>query len=168
MRTRRLIQVLAAAAALALLPVGCDGESSHDRASDRQTNAPQAAGTAPEQPHACARTVVLASGDIRGQAIGATLWALPFEPLPFFAGHEVKIVWRMTGSGSPQFTVTGPSGEDPDVLQWGPEQHIDSTWNRPGDEWGTGFRFTDPGCWRVTVRRDQGAGSIWVRVVDRT
>jgi hypothetical protein len=93
---------------------------------------------------------------------------LPFKSLPFIAGQEVKIAWRMTGSGPPRFTVIGPSGEDADVLQWGPEGHIDSTWKRPGDEWGTGFRFTHVGCWRITVRRDNAAGSISVRVVDQT
>lgn len=167
MLARPLIRGLAAAA-LTLLLLGCDGDSSSERAFDRQTDAPQATDTAPRRPQTCARPNRQGTGDIQGQATGAILWALPFAPLPFVAGHEVKIVWRMTGSGSPQFTATGPSGEDPDVLQWGPEVHLDSTWNRPGDEWGTGFRFTDAGCWRITVRRDDGAGSIWVRVVDQT
>jgi hypothetical protein len=166
-RSGRMVHVIAAAVAVALALIGCDGQSSDERTSDRQLNAAEANGPAPERPPKCARPEVLGTGDIRGHATGATLWALPFEPLPFVAGHEVKIVWRMTGSGPPRFTVTGPNGEDPDALQWGPEEHLDSTWNRPGDEWGTGFRFTDPGCWRITVRRDQGDGSIRVRVVDR-
>lgn len=56
--------------------------------------------------------------DIEGRAVDATLWALPFETLPFQSGAEVKIVWRMTGSGPPQFTVVGPAGEDPHALRW--------------------------------------------------
>ena len=120
------------------------------------------------EPQTCARPDRRGTGDIQGQATGATLWALPFASVPFRTGHEVKIVWRMTGSGSPRFTATGPSGEDPDALQWGPEEHFGSSWMRPGDEWGTGFRFTDAGCWRITVRRDDGSGSIWVRVVDQS
>lgn len=168
-RKQRVGAATAAGAALALLVLGCDGQPSDERTSDRQTKASQTTGIAPARPQTCARPGVLVTGDIRGQATGATLWALPFEPLPFIAGHEVKIVWRMTGSGPPQFTVTGPSGEDEsDVLRWGPEEHFGSSWRRPGDEWGTGFRFTDPGCWRITVRRSHGAGGIWVRVVDRT
>jgi hypothetical protein len=153
----------AAGAALALLLFGCDDQASNEDVSDRQPNAP-ATGAPSEQPQTCARPVD-GAGAIRGQATDASLWALPFETLPFTTGHEVKIVWRMTGSGPPQFTVTGPGGEDSDALRWGPEEHPGSSWKRPGDEWGTGFRFADPGCWRITVRRDQGVGSIWVRVV---
>lgn len=157
MLSRPLSHVLAAVT-LALLLMGC--ESNSERTSDRQTN------TASASPVTCAEPDRLGVGDIRGRATGATLWALPFKPLPLIAGQEVKIAWRMTGSGPPQFTVTSPSGEDADVLQWGPEAHSDSTWNRPGDEWGTGFHFTHAGCWRITVRRDNATGSISVKVVD--
>jgi hypothetical protein len=167
MLARPLAQILTGGT-LALLLLGCDGESSGEHTFDRQTDAPRAIDTAPVRPQACARPDLRRFGDIRGQAAGAALWALPFSTLPFTTGHEVKIVWRMTGSGSPRFTATGPGGADPDALRWGPEEHFDSTWNRPGDEWGTGFRFTDAGCWRITVRRDGSAGSIWVRVVDQT
>ena len=37
----------------------------------------------------------------------------------------------------------------------------------PGDEWGTGFRFAGPGCWHITVRRDDAVGGIAVRVANR-
>src|SRR5262245_49493065 len=164
MLARSLVN-LATTSALAIGLLGCDGESTSEARSDRQADAPQATDTAPERPQTCDRPGRQRSGDIQGQATEATLWALPFAPLPFPTRHEVKIVWRMTGSGSPRFSATGPTGEDPDALQWGPEEHLDSTWNRPGDEWGTGFRFTEAGCWRITVRRGEGSGSIWVRVV---
>ena len=168
MVSRPVVHVLTAGA-LALLLLGCDGESSGEPTSvARQADAPQATGSAPERSQTCARPDHRRTGDIQGQATGATLWALPFASVPFMTGHEVKIVWRMTGSGSPRFTATGPNGDDPDALQWGPEEHVDSSWKRPGDEWGTGFRFTDAGCWRITVRRDDGSGSIWVRVVDQS
>ncbi len=164
-RMRRGVAV-AAAVASALVLVGCDGDSSDEGGSDQQASTPGAT-AAPMQPPTCAQTQVLRTGDIRGQAAGATLWALPMAPLPFDAGREVKIVWRMTGSGPPEFTVTDPGdGEDPDALQWGPEEHLSSSWHRPGDEWGTGFRFAGPGCWHITVRRGDAAGSIAVRVVD--
>ena len=158
---------VAAAVASALVLAGCDGDSSDEGASDRQSTTPKST-SAPVQPPICAQTQVLRTGDIRGQASGATLWALPFAPLPFDAGREVKIVWRMNGSGSPEFTVTDPGGDaDTDALQWRPEEHLSSSWDRPGDEWGTGFRFAGPGCWHIIVRRDDGVGSIAVRVVDR-
>ena len=128
MLPRFLIHIVSAATPVLLL-MGC--ESSSQRTSDRQTDAPRATGTEPVSPLTCAQPDRLGIGDLRGQATGATLWALPFKPLPFIAGEEVKIAWRMTGSGPPRFTVIGPSGEDADVLQWGPEGHIDSTWKRP-------------------------------------
>ena len=157
-----------AAATLALLLSGCDGDSSDGSTSDQKTDTPEATAAASARPPTCAQTKVLATGDIRGQATGATLWALPMPSLPFVAGRRAKIVWRMTGSGAPQISVTDPNGgEEPDALQWGPAEHSRSSWNRPGDEWGTGFRFADPGCWHITVRRDDGVGSIAVRVVDR-
>lgn len=163
---RRGGAAVAAAVASALVLAGCDGDSSDEGASDQHASTPENT-SAPVQPPTCAQTQVLRSGDIRGQAAGATLWALPMAPMPFDAGREVKIVWRMTGSGSPEFSVTDPGGgEDPDALQWGPEEHLSSSWDRPGDEWGTGFRFAGPGCWHITVRRDDGAGSIAVRVAD--
>ena len=164
---RRAGAAVAAAVASALVLSGCDGDSSDEGASDQHASTPEATTAAPMQPPTCAQTQVLRTGDIRGQAAGATLWALPMAPMPFDAGREVKIVWRMTGSGSPEFTVTDAGGgEDPDALQWGPEEHLSSSWDRPGDEWGTGFRFAGPGCWHIAVRRDDGAGSIAVRVAD--
>lgn len=158
---------MAATAALAVVLVSCDGDSSEPDASDQRASTPAATTAAPMQPPTCAQTKVLPTRDIRGQATGATLWALPFARLPFEAGREVKIVWRMTGSGTPEFTVTDPGGsEDAGALQWGPEEHRSSSWNRPGDEWGTGFRFAGPGCWHITVRRDDAVGTIAVTIVD--
>jgi hypothetical protein len=113
---------------------------------------------------ACQQEATSHRGDIRGLATGATLWALPFASLPFPAEQEIKVVWRMTGSGQPRFAVVGPTGVDPDAVRWGPEPHSGSYWNRPGDEWGTGIRFAMPGCWQVTVTRDRGTGSVWFRV----
>ena len=162
----------AIAAALVLILSACDGDSSHDSTSEPQTEPPaETPGSAvrvPAPPMSCTDTEILPTDDVHGEATGATLWALPMSPLPFDAGPQVKIVWRMTGSGPPQFTVTKPGGgKDPNALEWGPEEHASSSWHRPGDEWGTGFRFTGPGCWHITVRRADGVGTLAVRVVDR-
>ena len=50
-------------------------------------------------------------------------------------------------------------------LVFGPEPHRGgSTYHRPGDEWGTGFRFTTTGCWHIHLARDDNAGEVWIDV----
>lgn len=93
-----------------------------------------------------------------------SLWALFFGPLPATAGAEIKVVWRMTGSGAFTFHVTDEQGgEIP--LAWGPEAHGSSTWSHPGDEVGTGIDFTHAGCWAIHVMRSRASGDLWLRVV---
>lgn len=45
---------------------------------------------------------------------------------------------------------------------WGPTFHQSSNWDRqPGTEWGAGFVFDRPGCWRIQV----GAwGALWLLI----
>ena len=76
---------------------------------------------------------------------------------------ELKIVWRVTGSGSFGIVGIGPDGR---VIQpvWGPEEHLGSTWHRPGGEWGTGWKFPDPGCWQLHAWRDEVSGDVWLQV----
>lgn len=91
---------------------------------------------------------------------GIEAWALIFNswPLPrgtparIPVGVEAKIVWRVTGQGDAVFDAVGPEGDmlSPD---WGPAPHLGSNWARPGDEWGTGWIFPEPGCWTFRVRR---------------
>ncbi len=80
------------------------------------------------------------------------------------AGDEVKIVWRMTGSGDLTATATDPSGH-PAKLTFGPEPHGGSTYTRPGDEWGTGYLFSDAGCWHLHFARDHATAEVWVMVL---
>jgi hypothetical protein len=82
----------------------------------------------------------------------ATLYGLLFTPYPLRAGHEAKIVWRMTGSGHIRFTAIGPSGQQI-APEAGPTPHTGSNWRRPGDEWGTFFQFPTRGCWTIRVTR---------------
>jgi hypothetical protein len=95
----------------------------------------------------------------RGVGKGMEIWALWFNDR--VATHDQKIVWRMTGSGDPQFTTTGPHGEKARVV-FGPEEHGSSNWHHNGDEWGTGFNFPVSGCWNLHVTRGQATGDIWV------
>jgi hypothetical protein len=88
----------------------------------------------------------------------------PTEPL-LTAGKELKVAWRMTGSGDFSISATGPDGTVVKSI-WGPEQHSGSTWDRPGDEWGTGWVFPTAGCWTLNATRTSGAGSLVLRVAE--
>jgi hypothetical protein len=101
--------------------------------------------------------------EVRGTARKGQLWALVFHSLPIVAKQQVKIVWRMSGQGALHIFAEQGKGARlaPD---WGPQQHGGSNWNRPGDEWGTGFTFPQPGCWRVHASRSHIAGDVWFQV----
>jgi hypothetical protein len=65
----------------------------------------------------------------------------------------LKIVWRLTGSGPLKVAFTDPTGTSK-PLDFGPEPHTGfSSFRRPGDEWGTGFVFDEPGCWSIRLTR---------------
>jgi hypothetical protein len=99
--------------------------------------------------------------EVHGTARGAELWGLVFAAVPLPVGQEVKIVWRMTGDGPLQISVTRSDGT-PARRTFGPEEHGGSTWNRPGQEWGTGFVFPKAGCWDFHLARASGAGDVWL------
>lgn len=102
--------------------------------------------------------------EMQGKATHAELWALFFaDPQSVRVGQEVKVVWRMTGSGNFQITARHAKGIQTQPI-WGPEEHGGSSWHRPGNEWGTGFRFSSPGCWNLHATRDRAAGDVWIMV----
>jgi hypothetical protein len=103
--------------------------------------------------------------EVRGTATNAQLWALIMSTtgIPVKAKQEVKIVWRMTGSGGIHFAAYSSTGQHV-VPIWGPDEHGGSNWNRPGDEWGTGFNFPVSGCWDIHVMRDNAVGDMWLDV----
>jgi len=111
---------------------------------------------------ACQRTLKFNPGEFpefMGKSNSSTtLYGLLFTNYPIPAGREVKIAWRMNGSGHVRFTATGPSGQHIAPTR-GPELHMGSNWHRPGDEWGTGFRFPVGGCWTVRVTRGTTAAT---------
>ncbi len=92
-----------------------------------------------------------------------SLWGLVLAAIPIRAGDEVKIVWRMTGSGPILLRAVSPRGRVAPLV-WGPEPHVSSSYTRPGDEWGAGYRFTSPGCWRLHAERDDGEADVWLYV----
>jgi hypothetical protein len=66
---------------------------------------------------------------------------------------SVKLLLRMTGAGPLSVSVVDPS-ETAQVLDWGPERHTSSNFDRPGDEWGLGVTFDKPGCWQLSFSRN--------------
>jgi hypothetical protein len=127
---------------------------------------PDCAPPSPAEPSASPR-------DVFGTAVGGEeLWALPFLPkgatwgridaavFDGLVGKEIKIVFGMTTFHAP-FRAVGPDGTTIAPV-WGPSFHGSSNWVRqPGSEWGAGFVFPAPGCWRIGVG---SRGDVWIRI----
>lgn len=122
-----------------------------------------APGCRPASPSAPMHAPSTGLPEVRGTVTKGQLWALVFDALPLQAKQEVKIVWRMTGKGSFHISAQHTDGTRTKPV-WGPQAHGGSTWNRPGEEWGTGFVFPKAGCWRVHARRATTAGDVWFQV----
>lgn len=97
--------------------------------------------------------------EVRGDAAKGELWALVFQQLPIQVDREVKIVWRMTGTGSLKLVAEHADGTRIRPV-YGPREQGGSTWNRPGNEWGSGFVFPKAGCWRVLATRKSIEGDV--------
>lgn len=86
------------------------------------------------------------------------IWALLFFETARVNENE-KIVWRITGAVD-EFQAQAQNEEgaiiQPDWLEY----HGGSNWQRPGQEWGTGFTFPTAGCWTINVTRGQTTGTI--------
>jgi predicted small lipoprotein YifL len=104
--------------------------------------------------------------EVQGTATNAELWGLIMSTsgIPPLANTEVKIVWRMTGSGGFDIVASGPHGMKVPPSQ-GPTEHLGSNWNRPGDEWGTVFTFPVAGCWDLHATSDNAFGDVWLKIV---
>lgn len=104
--------------------------------------------------------------EVRGVSTNSSIYGLLFltHVQPIRSGDEVKIVWRMTGDGDLTATATSPTGRRGEMT-FGPEPHSGSSYSRPGDEWGTGFLFDEPGCWHIRLERNLGSGDVWLDVV---
>ena len=145
------------AAALALLALAGCGSSA-------KPSAPAMTGPAAS----CSRPSPISVGsqgpEITGRGRGAQLHGLIMVPrFPISAGRRsVKIVWRMTGSGPLKLAAYDAHGRKV-PLAW-IEPHGGSNYHRPGDEWGSGYHFLRPGCYRLTARRTVGSAEAWLRV----
>jgi len=114
---------------------------------------------------AVACTTTSTAFELQGVGQGVTLYGqimLTHVP-PVTTRDEAKIVWRMTGSGPLRLSTVGPGGVV-GKLAWGPEAHGGSNYDRPGDEWGAGYRFPAAGCWRLHAERTVGSADAWLLV----
>lgn len=107
--------------------------------------------------------------EVEGTGDHLKMWGLimaahPHQPLR--VNEDVKIVWRITGAGGLRLTTIDPHGRT-HSLQWGPVPHLQgSSYTRPGDEWGAGYRFTQPGCWTLLAQRGSALARVWLTVAD--
>lgn len=83
--------------------------------------------------------------------------------MPIRQGDEVKIVWRITGTGDLVVRVSDPAGAD-HKLSFGPDRHDGSTYTRPGNEWGIGVVFDLAGCWHIEFQRQNWTGDAWLLI----
>lgn len=132
-------------------------------ASEPVTTVPGLFGSLPLGGPACDPPSPFVVSEVRGTAGSAQLYGLVIAKQPIRVGAPVKIVWRMTGTGDLVVAATAPSGHDL-PLTFGPEKHGGSTYDRPGDEWGTGYTFPEPGCWTLHLQRDDARGDVWLIV----
>ena len=102
--------------------------------------------------------------EVRAESSTLETWALLYQPTPWRAGEEVKVVWRTTGTGAFEVVAVGPDSQVVQPIS-GPTPHFDSNWGRPGDEWGTFFRLDAPGKWMLRVERGQASASLAVTVI---
>jgi hypothetical protein len=92
-----------------------------------------------------------------------SIWALFFTPVPPPANQEIKVVWRMTGAGDFTFQVSDAQGRTVPLV-WGPDGHGSSSWNHPGNEVGTGFKFPHSGCWQIHVAKPAVDADLWLDI----
>ncbi|HET9911061.1 MAG TPA: hypothetical protein VFQ13_04180 [Anaerolineales bacterium] len=95
------------------------------------------------------------------------IWALLFFG-EAHANEELKIVWRIDAPEPGTEVHFQAHNEEGTIVQpiWGPTFHPESTWERPGLEWGTGFNFPEPGCWTITATLGATEGEITLEVLD--
>jgi hypothetical protein len=166
MRTRR-VAVLTAALLGAVVLGACSSDSGSRASSTTSTVATadtRARCARPSASHNLGGRNTIGK-EIKGASRKGSLWGLALGParLPLRAGDELKIVWRMTGTGPLNVVFRSPDGEGHSLV-FGPDAHLGSSWTRPGDEWGTGFKFDAAGCWHIHLARTDVSGDVWLDV----
>ena len=127
-----------------------------------------ACGTATETPAGCQPSQIQTSPngfrEIQGKMDSeGEVWALLFFERAQ-ANEDEKIVWRITGEGD-EFEAQAQSEAGAVIQPIWKEYHGGSNWERPGQEWGTGFNFPEPGCWTIRVSYGETTGTISLDVL---
>ena len=100
--------------------------------------------------------------EVQGTASQAQLWALILGgDWPIQQGNDFKLVIRMTGQGPLQLTAITPQHQ---TLAVPMDEHGGSNWDRPGEEWGYPWAFTQTGCWQLHATRGNASGDIWLPI----
>jgi hypothetical protein len=123
---------------------------------------PGAAGCVPPSPANAITREARGSGTLWALLESGTFADQHAAALDDVVGKETKIVWRMSGQGDLRLSAIAPDGAKigPDSS----EAHAGSSWRRPGDEWGSVFTFSKPGCWHLRAERDDGTADLWLLV----
>ena len=127
-----------------------------------------ACSSATETPAGCQPSKIQTSStgfqEIQGEMKSeGELWALLFFNTAR-TNEDAKIVWRMTGEGD-AFDAQAQSEQGTIIQPIWKTYHESSTWERPGQEWGTGFKFPETGCWTITVTHGETTGTISLEVL---
>jgi hypothetical protein len=172
LRQRSRVGLLSVAAAIALI-TGCTGHARTPPASGSGSATTSSANHAAQGAAGCDPASPITSTpslgpEVQGTGDDATLYGLIMtqKPMPVRAHEDVKIVWRMTGSGPLRLSTVSPEATAV-ALRWGPEPHGGSNYERPGDEWGAGYLFTTPGCWHLRAQRTTGSADVWLVVAPK-
>jgi hypothetical protein len=88
--------------------------------------------------------------DVTAVVKGGSARAVVMQGRPFPANADIKMVWRLTGSGPLHlFATGGPEEVNPRQLR----KHLFPGLEGPGDEWGSVLKFPTPGCYVVHAQR---------------
>lgn len=162
MSVRGVVAVLCAVAALS----GCTDSEPATRSTPAVTTTPYPTPSlGPLGQPGCKPASPFSSMELQGtpEERGTSLYGLAFvrSDEPLRVDVDIKVAWRMTGKGDLAVRLIDPDGHRK-ALAWGPEAHGGSTYHRPGDEWGTGFKLDQPGCWEIRMSRDTSHASVWI------
>src|ERR1700760_1040438 len=130
-------------ALVAVMALAACSEPSPPRPAPSASLPSAAPGPAPASACPASATIPAPAGNVEMQGVGTggtSLFALFFvaADAPVTRGQEVKIVWRMTGAGDLTIDAVEDGGATTKPT-WGPEAHGGSSYQRPGEEWGTGW-----------------------------
>ena len=138
------------------LRADCSGATKRSRGvSPPAPRRPEVVATPAETITPCTDGLVVAqrsAAEVQAQGTGTDVWALVTPLIPGSASS--KVVWKVrSGSSLPKLKVFDPAGRVV-PLSFGPDLHGASTWTRLGDEYGSGWERTGPGCWTVVLSQD--------------